>query len=70
MSALPPKADIGRPAMAASRLHRHVSAMKVGALKAQEPIMQTAKTIGLDIAKSLFQVHGVDAAGRDTVSTQ
>jgi hypothetical protein len=25
--------------------------------------MQTVKTIGLDIAKSMFQVHGVDAAG-------
>jgi transposase len=26
--------------------------------------MQTVITIGLDIAKSVFQVHGVDAAGR------
>ena len=26
--------------------------------------MQTIKTIGLDIAKSVFQVHGVDAAGQ------
>jgi transposase len=26
--------------------------------------MQTVTTIGLDIAKSVFQVHGVDAAGR------
>jgi hypothetical protein len=25
--------------------------------------MQTITTIGLDIAKSVFQVHGVDAAG-------
>jgi len=25
--------------------------------------MQTVTTIGLDIAKSVFQVHGVDAAG-------
>jgi hypothetical protein len=25
--------------------------------------MQTITTIGLDIAKSIFQVHGVDAAG-------
>jgi hypothetical protein len=24
--------------------------------------MQTIKTIGLDIAKSVFQVHGIDAA--------
>ena len=26
--------------------------------------MQTVITIGFDIAKSVFQVHGVDAAGR------
>ena len=26
--------------------------------------MQTVTTIGLDVAKSVFQVHGVDAAGR------
>jgi hypothetical protein len=26
--------------------------------------MQAAKTIGLDIAKSVFQVHGVDADGQ------
>jgi transposase len=26
--------------------------------------MQTIATIGLDIAKSVFQVHGVDAAGQ------
>jgi transposase len=25
--------------------------------------METVATIGLDIAKSVFQVHGVDAAG-------
>jgi transposase len=25
--------------------------------------MQTVSTIGLDIAKSVFQVHGVDASG-------
>ena len=25
--------------------------------------MQSISTIGLDIAKSVFQVHGVDAAG-------
>ena len=27
-------------------------------------IMQAVKTIGLDIAKSVFQVHGVDADGQ------
>jgi hypothetical protein len=26
--------------------------------------MQTIRTIGLDIAKSVYQVHGVDAAGQ------
>ena len=26
--------------------------------------MQTVTTIGLDIAKSVFQVHGVDAEGK------
>jgi transposase len=26
--------------------------------------MQTVTTIGLDIAKSVFQVHGIDAEGR------
>jgi transposase len=29
----------------------------------EEPNMQTVTTIGLDIAKSVFQVHGIDAAG-------
>jgi hypothetical protein len=32
--------------------------MDVGAV---EPTMQTITTIGLDIAKSVFQVHGIDA---------
>src|SRR5262249_4634563 len=30
----------------------------------EELFMQTIKTIGLDIAKSVFQVHGIDAAGQ------
>ena len=29
--------------------------------------MQTITTIGLDIAKSVFQVHGVDAAGQAVI---
>ena len=29
--------------------------------------MKSVATIGLDIAKSVFQVHGVDAAGRVVV---
>ena len=32
--------------------------------------MQTVTTIGLDIAKSVFQVHGVDAAGQVVIRHQ
>ena len=32
--------------------------------------MQTIATIGLDIAKSVFQVHGVDAAGQAVIRRQ
>jgi hypothetical protein len=32
--------------------------------------MQAVKTIGLDIAKSGFQVHGVDADGQDKIAPQ
>jgi transposase len=32
--------------------------------------MQTITTIGLDIAKSVFQVHGVDVAGQVVVRWQ
>ena len=32
--------------------------------------MQTITTIGLDIAKSVFQVHGVDAEGKVIVRRQ
>jgi transposase len=34
------------------------------------PAKQTIATIGLDIAKSVFQVHGVDAAGQVVVRRQ
>ena len=41
--------------------------MDVGAVKAphhsEGSNMQAVTTIGLDIAKSVFQIHGVDAAG-------
>src|SRR6202167_2793150 len=41
--------------------------MDVGAVKAptirRSQIMQAITTIGLDIAKSVFQVHGVDEEG-------
>ena len=43
---------------------RHVSAMDVGSHDSEELPMQTVTTIGLNIAKSVFQVHGVDAAGQ------
>ena len=32
--------------------------------------MQMVTTIGLDIAKSVFQVHGVDAAGQVIIRRQ
>jgi hypothetical protein len=32
--------------------------------------MQTLATIGLDVAKSVFQVHGVDAAGQVVMRRQ
>ena len=32
--------------------------------------MQAITTIGLDIAKSIFQVHGVDAAGQVVIRRQ
>jgi hypothetical protein len=45
-------------------LHRRMSAMDVGAVEAptirRSQIMQAITT---DIAKSVFQVHGVDAEG-------
>src|ERR1700693_6296108 len=53
---------------------RHVSAMEVGAVKAptirRSQVMQTITTIGLDIAKSVFQVHGVGADGQVVVRRQ
>src|ERR1700694_2813360 len=36
----------------------------------EEPSMQTITTIGLDIAKSVFQVHGVDAEGKVVIRRQ
>ena len=47
--------------------------MKVGAVKAPtiwKLSMQTITTIGLDIAKSVFQVHGVDADGNIVIRRQ
>ena len=32
--------------------------------------MQSISTIGLDTAKSVFQVHGVDAAGQAVIRRQ
>src|SRR5664279_428209 len=36
----------------------------------EEPNMQTITTIGLDIAKSVFQVHGVDAQDQVIIRRQ
>ena len=48
--------------------------MDMGAVKAptirKEPIMQTITTVGLDIAKSVFQVHGIDVEGKVIVRRQ
>jgi hypothetical protein len=55
-------------------LQRHVSAIEVvadgGGHDSGEPDMQAVTTIGLDIAKSVFQVHGIDAAGNVIVRRQ
>src|SRR5579864_7763698 len=48
--------------------------MDVGALKgshdSEELAMQAVTTIGLDIAKSVFQVHGIDAVGQVVIRRQ
>src|SRR6202046_1319661 len=48
--------------------------MDVGAVKAptirRSQVMQTITTIGLDIAKSVFQVHGVDNDGKVVIRRQ
>src|ERR1017187_6596332 len=48
--------------------------MNVGAVKAphnlEEPSMHTVTTIGLDIAKSVFQVHGIDAEDKVIIRRQ
>jgi transposase len=41
-----------------------------GAVTIGEPDMQKVTTIGLDIAKSVFQVHGVNAAGNVIIRRQ
>jgi hypothetical protein len=55
-------------------IHRHIGAMAVGCGQrfhdSEEPIMQTVTTIGFDIAKSVFQVHGVDAEGNVLIRRQ
>jgi hypothetical protein len=45
--------------------------MKVGVVEGPRfggSSMQAVTTIGLDIAKSVFQVHGIDAEGRVIIS--
>ena len=48
--------------------------MDVGAVKgphdSEEISMQTVTTIGFDIAKSVFQVHGIDAGGQVVIRRQ
>src|ERR1700677_2650847 len=48
--------------------------MDVGAVKApkirRSQVMQTITTIGLDIAKSVFQAHGIDAEGKVVLPRQ
>lgn len=34
----------------------------------QEEFVEVVSTIGLDVAKSIFQAHGADAAGRESFS--
>ena len=55
-------------------LHRRGSAIEVVAdevtIDSEEAGKQTVTTIGLDIAKSVFQVHGIDAAGKVVVRQQ
>ena len=41
-----------------------------GSHDSEELSMQSISTIGLDIAKSVFQVHGVDAAGQAVLRRQ
>src|ERR1700732_5424842 len=41
-----------------------------GSHDSEELSMQTVTTIGFDIAKSVFQVHGVDAAGQVVIRRQ
>jgi transposase len=36
----------------------------------EDPIMQAITTIGLDIAKSVFQVHGIDVEGNVIIRRQ
>jgi hypothetical protein len=51
-----------------------MSAMDVDAVKgshdSEELPMQTITTIGFDISKSVFQVHGVDGTGRVLIRRQ
>src|SRR3974390_1204331 len=48
----------------------HCSDRRWGGRSYGEPSMQAITTVGLDIAKSVFQVHGVDAAGQVVIRRQ
>src|SRR5262249_7017973 len=49
---------------------KHNTQRHDGPHDSEEPNMQAVTTIGLDIAKSVFQIHGVDAAGNVIVRRQ
>jgi hypothetical protein len=54
----------------AGAFNRHVTAIDVGAARpprSEKPNVQAVTTIGLDIAKSVFQAHGIDAEGKVVV---
>jgi len=44
--------------------HRMPYVVVIGDATEQEPSVMEIITIGLDLAKRVFQVHGVDATGR------
>jgi hypothetical protein len=44
--------------------------LPLGRRDSEEPIMQTVKTIGLDITKPVFQIRGIDAEDNVIVRRQ
>jgi hypothetical protein len=54
---------VDAPCSAASECHSVVGAEPEPDHEGEEASMERATTVGLDLAKSVFQVHGIDAAG-------